>query len=251
LAGPFTAAEASDIWGMNAARGRRLVAHFAAHGWLSRIRRDLYVTVPLEASAPSEWREDPWIVAARTFEPGYIGGWSACEHWGLTEQLFRDVVVVTARHVRDRHPTIQETTYRLKLVSDDELFGTEVVWRRDVRVRVSDPSRTLVDILDTPALGGGIRHVADVLATYFRGEHRDDSRLLAYIARAGNRTVYKRLGYLVEVLGIVADEITETCLHEQSTGFSPLDPTLPRRGPLLRRWNLQVNAHLDPRDADA
>ena len=32
--------------------------------------------------------------------------------------------------------------------------------------------------------------------------------------------------------------------ERKSAGFSRLDPTLPPRGPLLRRWNLRLNAHI-------
>jgi hypothetical protein len=39
--------------------------------------------------------------------PCYIGGWSACAHWGLTEQVFRTLLVVTARRVRHRDVEIQ------------------------------------------------------------------------------------------------------------------------------------------------
>lgn len=36
-------------------------------------------------------------MAAKVFEPCYIGDWSAAECWDLTEQVFREVVVVTSR----------------------------------------------------------------------------------------------------------------------------------------------------------
>ncbi len=39
-------------------------------------------------------------------------------------------------------------------------------WQGEVRLRFADPARTVVDILDTPRLGGGIRHGAEILAAY-------------------------------------------------------------------------------------
>ena len=35
------------------------------------------------------------------------------------------------------------------------LFGTTPLWREQVRVPVSDPTRTIVDVFDDPALGAG------------------------------------------------------------------------------------------------
>ncbi len=219
------------------------MAYLASRGWLARIRRGAYVTVPLGASAPSQRREDPWTVADDAFAPCYIAGWSACEHWGLTEQLYRDVVVVTGRTIRSRQQRIQDTVFILRHLRAEMHFGTRAVWRDQVRIRVSDPSRTLVDILDDPRLGGGIRQCADVLATYFSGEHRSDQQLLSYILRRGNHTVYKRLGYLLESLDIDAPAVVEACLAGQSQGLSLLDPTLAPRGTITKRWNLRVNAH--------
>ena len=39
--------------------------------------------------------EDPWILVPALFDPAYIGGRTAAEHWDLTEQIFRDIVVYT------------------------------------------------------------------------------------------------------------------------------------------------------------
>ncbi len=126
----------------------------------------------------------------------------ACEHWGLTEQIFRDLMVVSARRIGFRKGEIQGTPVRIKVVDSARLFGTVGVWRGSERVDVSDPSRTIVDLLDDPSMGGGIRHVAEVLEEYFDGAHRDEELLLDYCERFGNRSAYKRLGYLLEALGL-------------------------------------------------
>ena len=82
---PFSVAESAEALRLDRSKTRRLLAHLAARGWLNRVRRDTYITVPLGAERPEEWREDPWVVAARLFSPGYLAGWTACEHWDLTD----------------------------------------------------------------------------------------------------------------------------------------------------------------------
>jgi predicted transcriptional regulator of viral defense system len=115
------------------------------------------------------------------------------------------------------------------------------VWRGQLRVAVSDPSRTIVDLLDEPALGGGIRHVAEMVEQYFAGELRADEQLLDYAQRLGNRTVFKRLGYLLESLGVDAPELVAACLNRQSSGITDLDPAVPATGHISTRWNLRLN----------
>lgn len=239
--GPFTPQDAANWLFLDTKRVNRFLAYLVDKGWLARIRRGLYVTVPLDAVDPAHWQEDPWVVAFRVFSPCYIGGWSACEHWNLTEQIFRDTIVISSRRVRHRRILIRTFPFRVKVVNSGKIFGTQVVWRGRTRVLVSDPARTMVDILDDPSIGGGIRHVAEILSAYFATDSRDDSQLIQYTHRVGNRAVFKRLGYLLETLGLKASTLVETCRKEMSTGISLLDPTSPPKGQVLRRWNLRVN----------
>jgi len=242
--GTLTVQDAARILSIDATSAARLLAHWCAQGWIQRVRRGLYVLVPLGAAGRVGVVADPWILIARTFSPCYIGGWSACEHWNLTEQIFRDVVVITSKPVRPRRGEIGGGAYRARVVAPNQLFGTRRVWREQTPVNVSDPSRTVVDILDVPALGGGIRHVAEVVHAYFSSEHRNDRQLVDYGGRAGNQTVFKRLGFLIERLGIEAPDLRVKCQRAVSAGYARLDPSGPARGKLLRRWGLQLNVEV-------
>jgi predicted transcriptional regulator of viral defense system len=239
--GAFDVKEASTILGVGQEEASQLLGYLARRGWLSRVRRGLYVAVPLDARHSGEWIEDPWVVADRLFSPCYIGGWSACAYWDLTEQVFRTLLVVTARRVRHRDEEIQGIPFRLTVRNEKAFFGTVSVWRGQNRVAVSDPSRTVIDVLDDPGLGGGIRTVADVLGEYLRSEHRDDQRLVDYGDRFGNRAVFKRLGYLLEHGNVEAPELVEACLARRSRGLAKLDPAVDAPGRIVRRWGLRMN----------
>ncbi|WP_324335067.1 type IV toxin-antitoxin system AbiEi family antitoxin domain-containing protein [Baekduia sp.] len=244
LSGPFTAEDAAAVLEVPRAEAARIAGYLASKGWLSRVRRGLFTVVPLEAEVPEAWRADPWLVAARVFAPCYIGGWSACEHWGLTEQLFRSVLVVSATPQRRARVAVQGTEFRVVTRRPEVLFGTRKVWRGRERVDVSDPTRTIVDVLDDPSIGGGIRNVADILDEYLSGEHRDDKLLISYADQLGNRTVFKRLGYLLEALGSDASDLIETSLARRSAGLAKLDPSIDSAGRITKRWGLRVNAQI-------
>lgn len=246
LDGPFTADDAARVLGEPRPRAQRLVRYLADRGWLARVRRGVYAAVPLSAAVPTEWRADLWRAAVQAYSPCYIAGWSACEHWGLTEQIFRDLMVVSAKRIGFRRDEIQGTPVRIKVVGAQKVFGTVGVWRGSERVEVSDPSRTIVDLLDDPSMGGGIRHVAEVLEEYLAGPHRDEELLLDYCERFGNRSVYKRLGYLLEALGLEEAGLIERCRERMSSGVVPLDPGIGAPGDRNSDWNLRVNARIDP-----
>lgn len=244
LPGPFTADDAAGALEVSRDEAARIAGYLASKGWLSRVRRGLFTVVPLEADVPEAWRADPWLAAARVFSPCYIGGWSACEHWGLTEQLFRSVLVVSAKPQRSAYVTVQGTEFRVATRQPDALFGTRKVWRGRERVAVSDPTKTIVDVLDDPSIGGGIRNVADILDEYLSGDNRNDELLVDYADRLGNRTVFKRLGYLVETLEIDAIDLIETCRARRSAGLAKLDPSIHGGGRITKRWGLRINAQI-------
>lgn len=247
--GPFNATQAASALGTAIAPTRRLLAALAEGGWLARVRPGWYIAVPLEASEPREWREDPWIVAGTLFAPSYIGGWSAAEHWELTDQIFSDVYVVAGKKVTPRRQSIQGTDFVIRSVPAKALFGTRRVWRRRVAVDVSDPHRTIVDVLDVPAAAGGALHASEILSTYFESPNADPARLLEYGDRLGRGTIFKRLGYLAEGGQLADQSFIDACHSRITSGLSWLDPAGPKEGRIVSRWNLRVNiARLAPGD---
>lgn len=244
IEGPFTILTAMKVLNTDYKKTKRLLAYLARKGWLSRIKNGYYLTVPLGVKNPQAWAEDPWITASKIFAPCYIGGFSAAEYWNLTEQIFIDFVVFTSKKINVRKIKIQNTGYVIRVVGKERLFGMRNEWRGEIRVDVSDPSRTIADILNEPSLGGGIRNAALIVKEYFESEYRDDVLLLDYIRRIGNRTVYKRLGFVVEAMAIKADTVIEECKKNMSKGYSALDPSIKVPGRYIRKWNLTVNSRL-------
>ncbi len=243
--GPYEASDAARLWSLKPGPAGRRLRMLAERGWLVRARHGLYAPVPLDAAVAGEWIDDPWLMVAKLYPTGYVGGWSACEHWGLTDQFFRDLLVFTPDRGAPRRAVAGVTPIRVKVIRQDKVFGTRAVWRRAMRVSVSDPTRTIVDLLDDPAVGGGVRHVAEALDAYLASDHRDDALLLGYADRLGNRTVFKRLGYLTEKLGLGGPALIEACRTRISSGVSLLDPGAGRHGPIVTRWNLRINVAVD------
>lgn len=204
----------------------------------------MYTTVPLGTVNPHEYKINSWVVANRIFAPCYIGGWSAAEHWEFTDQIFNSVVVFTLRRYRKKTLQIQGVDFVLKFI-DEKYFGkSKLVWVDNVKIPVSDPTQTIIDILDDPSIGGGIKSVADILKEYFQSSYRNDSDLVNYIEARNNRTIYKRLGYLIETYEIPASELKEKCRQNISKGYSLLDPKVESKGRYNSTWNLRINVDL-------
>ena len=237
--GVIAVSDAAEVLGMPNAVAAKLLARWAKKGWLSRVRRGLYVSVPLESKAADMPMEDPWIVAAEIYRPCYIGGWSAAEYWDLTEQIFRTVTVMTTQRPKQRNAELQGAKFMLRTVPDKAMFGLSTVWRGQAKVRVSDPARTILDILDNPLSGGGLRSSVDMFRNYLRAECQDLRTLVRYGDELGNGAVFKRLGFLLEKYAGGEQDALELCRERLTSGNAKLDPAA-KTNKLATRWRLWV-----------
>jgi predicted transcriptional regulator of viral defense system len=240
--GLISVSAAAETLGLPARRAAIRLASLARRKWLMRARQGLYLVLPLETE-PGQLAvaEDPWVLAREVFSPCYIGGWSAAEHWGLTEQLFRSTLVVTAANVRARSEEILGQEFRLFRVPKSRIGGSEMIWRGVERVLVSDRERTIIDCLRNPELSGGTRHLADMMREYEASPHRDSKKLITTAKAAASGAAWKRLGFLAERLWPEEADLIEEAKRNLTTGNVRLDPTVRRKGTLLRRWRLLVN----------
>ena len=223
---------------LSRARAAQRLSRWMEQGWVSRVGRGAYVPASIDTMGSDRVLDDAWVLVPALFAPAYIGGRTAAEHWDLTEQIFKDVVVLTTQAVRERSQDRHGVRFFLKHIQERKLFGAKPVWRHHTKVPVSDVHRTIVDILDDPALGGGIQHVADCLAAYLRRGDRDDIKLIGYAERLGNGAVFKRLGFLAERQEAGAS-LAQLCLGHLSAGHAKLDPALANQR-LSSKWRLRV-----------
>jgi predicted transcriptional regulator of viral defense system len=242
-----TPTDVAEALGIDAETAAKKLSRWATEGWLRRARRGLYIPVPVDAANPATWSEDALIVAAAVWSPCYFTGWTAANHWGLTEQVFRTTVLKTEGRVRRSSVQLLDHDYLITHISPEASdWGMKTEWRGEVRLRLADPARTVIDILDAPRLGGGIRHGAEILAAFL--EDHDPAILVDHGDRLGNRAVFKRLGYMLEALEKDREDLIAACRKRVSAGISRLDPDGPTSGRRTTRWGLLINAQLGPEE---
>ncbi|NCP44604.1 MAG: hypothetical protein GW822_14410 [Sphingomonadales bacterium] len=230
--------DAEHILNLNRAEASKLLSRWKKQGWIRRVGPGAYVAASLESLTSEHVLEDPWILVPALFEPAYIGGRSATEYWDLTEQIFNDTMVMTAAKIRQRNQVLHNNKFSLKQIDRKRIFGTTSIWRVQSKVAISDVHRTIIDILDDPAIGGGIQHVEDCLKTYLKREDSNIELLIQYGDRLNNGALFKRLGFLAERNGASKFLIAE-CKKRLTTGNAKLDPALDCNR-LVTRWRLWV-----------
>lgn len=235
--GCIKAADVSDCLQISAVKARNLLAIWSKHGWLQRIRPGLYLAVELASESPDDILIDPWVIAIQLYSPCYLGGWSACQHWDLTEQIFDKTLVLTSKRINGKEQIAGNMHFLIKKIDPTKFFGLKTIWKESVKVQISDVHKTIVDILDDPVLAGGIRSVADMLQKYLKSEDFNSSLLLEYALKMHNKTIFKRLGFLLSILKFKDAVLIEQCRKNISQGNSQIDPSSQGKR-LVKKWGL-------------
>lgn len=249
--GLVTTARAATLLRQSPAEASATLARLVRQGWLVRVRRGLYLVLPLEAGRDGGAVEDPWVLARELFAPCYIGGWTAAEHWGLTEQLFRSTFVVTAAAIRHATETFLGAEFHLVRAKKSRVENVRPIWRGRERIDVSDRERTIADALASPSWVGGIRHLAVILRSYRSAKEWNPNRLIERVGAVGSGAAFKRLGYLAETILLAETALVAAARTRLSAGIVKLDPNVSERGRLSKRWGLWLNVRLDAPPADA
>ena len=236
----FTVAEVADALSVERVDASKMLSRWATQGWVVRLRRGVYAAVPLKSSGGDVVLENPWVIVPVLFDTAYIGGWSAAEHWDLTEQIFSSVCVLTAGNIRSKHHTIGGTRFVLTSMRNDRHFGTRFEWVGNQRIAVSDPEKTIIDMFYRPSLGGGMQHAAECFRHLMRASQGDTAKLVEYSQRFGSGAVNKRLGLIGEVMSL--NEFAQNLSTRKSAGNVQLDPKNPGDR-LITRWGVWVPAH--------
>ena len=247
--GLITSSEVSEILEVSKSRARKLLQYWAKNHWLFRIQRDLYQSLSAEYDRKQAVIDDPWIVANKLFSPCYIGGWTAIEYWGLTEQIFQTIIVVTSHRFSKNDFNVGGIHYLLKMTSQKAFYGLEIIWRNNVKMKVSDPTKTIIDLLNDPVFGGGMRLVVDCFKEYLRSKHKSLKLLIEYADKMNNRTIFKRLGFLVESLAPKEIDFINQCKNKISKGRSQFDPNI-KGSIFISKWSLLIPAGFNNLDKE-
>lgn len=236
--GAITIDSATKILGWEREKARAFLSSLNRSGWLKLIKPGVFVPVPLESGEPDLTEENEFVLANYLYGNCYIGGWSAASFWGLTDQIFLKTWVMTSGFVRKKEETKAGHTYLLRHVPQPYFFGLQTEWINQDKVLMSDPHKTIIDFANF-ITDFGLQGLVDVFTEYLRSKHKNLDILLDYATQTTNRTVFKRIGFLLELYEPNALEHIDICLQNISKGPSQLSPNIVGEV-YLKKWHLKV-----------
>lgn len=218
----------------------KLLYRLTRKRWLLRLEKGKYLLLPLEAGTEGSYTVHEFVIAAHLVQPYSVAYASAFAYHGLFDLVPETVFVATTRRKADVVVEKLGLRFRFVTLTPHKFFGIQTVAIEDHPVRITTPSKTLVDGLDRPDLCGGMVEVVKGVYRYARGD-ADWEQVTRYAQQLGNRTVFKRLGYLAELTGVNVGDWLMRWRDEISAGETLLDPRYGDRGTYDSEWNLRVN----------
>jgi predicted transcriptional regulator of viral defense system len=241
----FRLADVRAITGLSAAAVASFVRNIVDRGLATRVKPGLFVLVPSEMGSATTYLGDPYVLAREIIHPWdyYLSHGSAMDIHRMTTQ---PQLAVTVSTPAVRRPLwVHGTEYRFVRWSPAKDFGVESLWvTKQDSVRASNLERTIIDGLERPRYCGGVAEVA--LGLWRRHADMDLTRLADCAVQSGVAAVCKRLGFILELLGMGDSEVVGALQGHSKGVHVLLDPLLPPAGPYTGRWRVRVN--LDPQE---
>lgn len=237
----FRYAEAFDALpraGESAAK--ELLSDMTKRGLLMRLKKGVYYIIPYEAD-PVSFMPDWHLIAGNLVGDAdhYIGYYSALQIHNLITQPSLKEQIVVSQQIRPSTIKIKNIPFQFIYHNPKHFFGSKKVWVDNFnKAQCSDLEKTFIDCLFKPDYAGGIIEIARAL--FQSKEQMKYDVLLSYAVRFKSQAVIKRLGFLLEQLGI-HNKIISDLQKLKTASYILLDTELPKTGKLVSRWSIQQN----------
>lgn len=239
----FTMKDAKQTIEINKRHLENLLQRLVNKKWLQRIEKGLYMIIPLEAGEHGDYTEHEFIIASRLINPYAISYWSALNYHGFTEQIPGTVFVSSTTRKKAFQIEILRIRYKFIKLSNKKFFGLMKIWIENKPITITDREKTIIDCLDHPEYCGGI--VETIKGIWNGRRELDFDKITEYGIKMGNGAIFKRLGYLTEVLDLPVEKYQQHWQGQISAGYNLLDPHLPKMGKYVAKWRLRLNIPKD------
>ena len=189
------------------------------------IKKNLY-------TLSSDISENIFMIAVKAVEPAYISFWTACSYYNLTEQQLRAVQLVSTK----QYPEMQIDSFLIETITyKPERFYGYITKDNFV---IAEKEKLVVDMLFKPERTGGMDETRKCLRNMWRDI--EEKKLLNYLKRFNNRSIYARLGYLSEEL-VLKNNIKKELQKNLPQSIVKLNPQKKKKKNTHKKWRIDIN----------
>ncbi len=175
--------------------------------------------------------DDPIIFSSHIIVPSYISFWTALRLYNLTEQLPTTVMIASPNP--KKAISFQDT--KIQFFKTNNIWGYKKQRHGNFDIFIAEKEKCIIDCLllkNTP--------FDEVMKAIKTGD-LDTEKLVTYAIKTENKSLIKRLGYLIETLGLNTEDLTKHI----DNNYTPLDWNGTRKGEKNKKWKIIINRSLN------
>ena len=232
----FTHNDIINILNISPQHARKLAANMVKKNVIERVKPGLFVRIPESVILDKKlYQEDAILIAAKSFSNSFFSHYTALSIHGLAERYSTQIYVTTSQHRRDM--VYHDMCVKFITVLSKRFFGFKSIEYLNERITISDQERTILDVVNRPQYAGGWSEIISCLQNLDRV---DWNVLFSYIKRYGNKTLARRIGYIMGNLknASIPQKTKKDIKIYSGNNIYYFDST--RKGTLEQEWNLIV-----------
>jgi predicted transcriptional regulator of viral defense system len=238
----FNISLARKLLKASAPSAREVLFRLKRKSRITELEKGKYVLNPAKSGLGGHWAEDAYLVTEHLIREYYVGFWSALSYWSLTEQIPSILLIATPLRKKKMEVEYGGQTIRFIRISKNRFFGFVEQSIEGGQFKVASREKAILDALTYPQHCGGLTEAAKAL--WNGREDIDWDLLLHYLDKLDTDSVKRRLGYVLQTLGI--QKAIQKKFRSGFTGFRWLDPSAPKANKgYSREWGLQLNLTKD------
>lgn len=234
-----TSLELDRLFKFSPVERAKIVFRLKRKNILSPIKRGVYLFSPLDAGPLGRGIDELLVPPLYCPKNNYYVGYSTLfNYYGFSEQMFQTVYILNTSFAKEK--IIGGISFKFLKISNERLYGRKQIEVKGTQVFVSDKERTLIDLLYFNKPVGGILPAAQIFRSIVKKKDCDVKKIIDYACRFPNVTLRKRVGVLLEELGIKESWLRPLAKTVRGTAVGSLGKS--RRGTLNKKWRVLVDA---------
>ena len=213
----FTENDVAKIVNKSPKYVRTLLYRLHQRGHIKRIEKGKYTL-----------HEDPLIFSSHIAVPSYLSIWTALRYYNMTQQQPFGIFVMTPLPKQ----AIRLDTSEVRFISTRYMFGYKKERYNDFDIFIADREKTILDSLLFKLPLPDITHALE-------DTEINCQRLVGYAKKTGNKSLMKRLGYLLE--STKGNSYGLRALDNNYVRLDYLDKKRWKKGKKERTWKLILN----------
>ncbi len=231
----FTIKEIADILDISLQHARNIASDMVKKNIAERVKPGLYIRIPESILLNKKlYREDAILIANKSIKKGYLSHYTALYLHGLAERYTKKIYITSSKHHRDI--VYHDITIKYVYTNPKRYFGIETIEYSNEKITISNIERTIIDVINKPWYSGGWRETINCLKNI---ENINWEKLLKYIIRFNNKTLARKIGYIIENLEYsIPDNIKKKIKEWSGENIYYFDNH--RKGFLDKNWNIII-----------